>query len=250
MSSIKPAFRRLQLPSILAVLLFLTAAPAPLPCSPGLDWNGTYFDKPQDFVFRDSPAVDSFEGLDSTAREIEGRVEKWVDDGHRLARMISDFHAVFPFPIEQIIPVFTDHENEDKVYPRIDNSSDLSPSTPVDEPHFQEIEISFKFLGFGEEYHYILYRIPRWYEDGSFLIHWALVHSIDGKYFELYGSWYLQEFQRDGKPHTYLRNFIRTGLIDPPKMLKTFTNLFARNDVRGFFDAVYNAAEKNDLTQY
>ncbi|MGC9312010.1 MAG: hypothetical protein ACP5IA_04920 [Sediminispirochaetaceae bacterium] len=250
MSSIKPISRTAQPASVLLLLIFIAAAPFPLMGSPGLDWNGTHFKIPQDFVYRDSPAVDSFEGLDSTAREIEGRVEKWNENGHKMARMISDFHAVFPFPVEQIIPVFTDHENEDKVYPRIDKSSDLSPDLHPNEPHFQEIEISFKFLGFGEEYHYILYRIPRWYEDGSFLIHWALVHSIDEKYFELFGSWYLQEFQRDGKPHTYLRNFIQTGLIDPPKMLKTFTNLFARNDVRGFFDAVHEAAEKNVLTQY
>jgi len=243
MSSIKPAFRRFHLPSFLPLLLFLAAAPFPLPGSPGLDWNGTHLTIPQDYIYRDSPAVDSFEGLDSTAQEIEGRVEKWEEGRHRMAVLISDFHAVFPFPIEQIIPVFTDHENEDKVYPRIDNSRDLSPDAPRNEPHFQEIEISFKFLGFGDEYHYILYRIPEWHEDGSFLIRWALVHSIDGKYFELYGSWYLQEFQRDGRPHTYLRNYVQTGLIDPPPALKTFTNLFAKNDVRRFFEAVYNAAE-------
>lgn len=244
MSSIKGNLLHKLSAFILFSVLFISLPSVPLYSSPGLTWNNLHFDKPERFVFRDETAVGSFEGLDATVREIETSVEKWNENGHRKAALISDYQAVFPFPIDAIIPVFLDHENEDRVYPRIIDSRDLSPEADRTQPHFQEIRISFKFLGVGENYHYILYRVPEWYEDGSFMLKWALVHSVDRKYFELYGSWYLQEFTRDGTPHTYLRNFVQTGLVDPPGMLQTITSLFSRSGVQNFFDAVYEAVQK------
>ena len=223
-------------------ILFYLPFPSILTASPAMDWNGMYLEAPDRFIFRDRPAVESFEGLDSTAQKIEARIENQNQNGGDKVLLLTDYHAVFPLPIEELIPVFLDHENEDEVYPRIRKSRDLSPNAEISAPHFQEVKTSFTFLGIGQKYHYVLYRIPRWYEDGSFMLHWALVRSMDGKYFELYGSWYLQEFRRGGERHTYLRNFVQTGLNDPPAIIKAVTSLFATSSVRGFFKAVYDAA--------
>ena len=220
-------------------LLFLF--PFDLTASPGLDWKGIYFNPPDRFIFRDCPATGSFQSLNLTAQKIEARIEE-VENGQDNILLLTDYHAVFPLPLEQLVPVFLDHENEDRVYPRIKESRDLSPNAGLLDPHFQEVRTSFTFLGIGQKYHYILYRVPHWYGDDSFMLNWALVHSVDGKYYELYGSWYLEEFQREGKRHTYLRNFVRTGLTDPPSIVKTVTGLFATNSVRNFFEAVYDAA--------
>jgi len=224
------------------ILLLSHYAAAPLFSNPGFDLRTINSKPPDRYIFRSGAAVDNFENLDSKARMIDAAVVTWQEEGQNRAKLISDYHAVFPIPMEKLIPVFLDHENEDRVYPRITDSRDLSPERDDMEPHYQEVEICFKFLGFGEEYRYILYRVPERLEDGSFLFYWALVNSIDGKYFELYGSWYLEEFVREDKPHTYLRNYIQTGMIDPPAGLKTFTRLFAQKDVRNFFSAVYKAA--------
>lgn len=233
---------------VLRAALFLSSLflfPFDLTASPGLDWNGMHFNPPDRFLFRDCPAAGSFQSLDLTAEKIEARIEGG-EDGQDDILLMTDYHAVFPLPIEQVVPIFLDHENEDRVYPRIKESRDLSPNAGLLDPHFQEVKTSFTFLGIGQKYHYILYRVPHWYEDDTFMLNWALVHSVDGRYYELYGSWYLEEFQREGKSHTYLRNFVRTGLIDPPSIVKTVSGLFATNSVRNFFKAVYNAAvERN-----
>ena len=103
----------------------------------------------------------------------------------------------------------------------------------------------FKFLGIGKRYHYIVYRIPQWLDDGSFLVRWALVDSVDHSYFELYGSWYLKQFIIAGKPYTYIRNFAQTGFIDPSGLLGTVQDMFGKQGTRKFFEGIYNSAEQS-----
>ena len=90
----------------------------------------------------------------------------------------------------------------------------------------------------------MVYRIPTRYPDGSFSVHWALVQSVDNKYADLYGSWYVKEFEKNGQKHTYVRNYVETEMIGPPPLLKTIRNLFAERTIKKFFEALYKAAQE------
>lgn len=234
--------------SLAALMLAAAAFPALLEGSPGFEEEEPVLRKPDDFVYRNSPAAGDIDALTSKAQEIDSHYRSWREDGEKHVSLSTDYHAVFPFPIERLIPIFLDHENEDQVYPRITYSRDLSPHKATDEAHFQEVKINFKFLGIGAEYHYIVYRVPTWYDDGGFSVHWSLAHSFGNKYAELYGSWYLKELEGEARQGTYIRNFVLTELIDPLPFLKPFTEMFGEKSVQNFFKAAYRAAESSQKT--
>ncbi len=230
---------------LVLVFFLLLSSLYPLCANPGLQIRDQHFEAPEDFKYRNSVVKDAVDDLGPTAEEHKREFWQWTEKGEERAAFYTDYHAVYPLPVESFISVFTDHENEDKVFPRMSYTSDLNPNKSIYQPHFQEVKMGFKFLGVGDSYHYIVYRIPEWYSDGSFCVYWSLVHSFDNKYAELYGSWYVKEIERDGKPHTYVRNYVETEMRNPPGMLKTVTHLFGENMVRGFFDAAYSAAREN-----
>jgi hypothetical protein len=70
------------------------------------------------------------------------------------------------------------------------------------------------------------------------------VDSVDNKYAALYGSWYVKEFEKNGRRHTYIRNYVETEMIGPPPLLKTIRNLFAEITIKKFFESLYEAAQE------
>ncbi len=213
--------------------------------SPGVEWKNTQLTPPDEFKLRKNAAISNLSSLSTTAQKVSDSFEEWQENGTDRVNLHTDYHAVFPLPIESFIAVLLDVENEDSVYPNMTYTKDLTPNRDWNQAHYQEVVNSFKFLGIGEKYHYIVYRVPTWYPDGSFTSHWALVKSIDGKYETLFGSWYVKEVSLNGEPHTYVRNFVETEMIDPPPFLKTVRNIFGKNTVRRFFESLYSAAQEH-----
>ncbi|MFW5712810.1 MAG: hypothetical protein ACOCZA_12785 [Spirochaetota bacterium] len=213
--------------------------------APGIEWKNTHLTPPEEFKIRNSVAADDVNSLSTTPQKISVSFEDWQENGTDRVNLHTDYHALFPLPIESVIAILLDIENEDSVYPNMTFTKDLTPKRDWNEGHYQEVVNSFSFLGIGAKYHYIVYRVPTWHQDGTFTSHWALVHSIDDKYETLYGSWYVKEFSLEGKPHTYVRNYVETEIIDPPPFLKTIREIFGRSTVRRFFDALYEAAREH-----
>ncbi|MDZ7793189.1 MAG: hypothetical protein U5P10_05690 [Spirochaetia bacterium] len=238
-------------PAALGLVLFfsLTAFAAANPSAnpsadSGVEWKGRHLEPPEHFKLRNSVAAEQLQELGSTPQEHSKDFIQWEHQDGQRAWFYTDYHAAYPLPVESFIQVLKDAENEDKVFPNMTYTSDISPDPDPDEPAYQEVKISFKIFGIGADYHYLVYRIPTWYPDGSFSVHWALVDSVDNKYADLYGSWYVKEFEKEGQKHTYVRNYVETEMIGPPPLLKTIRNLFAERTVRKFFESLYEAAEE------
>lgn len=159
---------------------------------------------------------------------------------------LLDSHAVFNLPMAPVISCLADHDGEADIYPRIVMSRDLTPDRGFGEPHIQEVRTDFTFIGIGDSFHYRIEKVPLLLEDGSFLIAWRLESSLDGKFRELYGSWYAAPLEPgpDGTPRTYIRNFVSTIFTRPVPGTAVTMKLFGTSDMRGFYDALREAAEK------
>jgi len=210
----------------------------------GVEWKGRQIEPPEHFKLRNSVAAEELQELGSTPVEHGSDFIQWKHKEGQRAWFYTDYHAAFPLPVESFIRVLKDAENEDHVFPNMTYTSNISPQPSTERPAYQEVKTSFKIFGIGEVYHYLVYRIPRWYPDGSFSVHWALVDSVDNKYADLYGSWYVKEFEKNGQRHTYVRNYVETEMIEPPPLLKTIQNLFAERTVKKFFESLYEAAQE------
>lgn len=229
----------------LRISLLLLTTSLTVSASPGIEWKDTRLSPPEKFKLRGKVADSDISSLSATPRKISNSFEDWQEGGTKRVHLHTDYHALYPLPIESFIAVLIDLDNEESVFPNMTYTKDLTPNRGWEEPHYQEVVNSFKFLGIGEKYHYIVYRKPTWHSDGSFTSHWALVKSIDEKYNTLYGSWFLKEISLEGEPHTYVRNYVETELIDPPPLLKTIRSIFGKATVRRFFDSLYEAAREH-----
>ncbi|MFO7849627.1 MAG: hypothetical protein R6V67_06680 [Spirochaetia bacterium] len=202
------------------------------------------------FEYRDAPPSSTdFDTLSSRAKEVHTVLEEPEDSKERRLYTLTDFHGVFPFSIERIIPVFTEYEDEHETYGHMFYTKDLSPEEGPMEPHFQEVKTGFKFLGIGAEQHYILYKVPERLSEDEFLIKWNLAESVDGKFYLFYGSWYLKQLPpdtEDSSARTYIRNYAVIGHNDPPRGMKLAYKLFLNSQIRGIFQDVYDEAKKQE----
>jgi hypothetical protein len=216
---------------------------------PGVQWRDRQLEPPERYKLRNSVAANDLSSLSTTAQKISTSFDEWREKDTDRVNLHTDYHALYPLAIESFIAVLLDLENEAKVYPNITYTNDLTPGRDWNEAHYQEVVNSFSFLGIGAKYHYIVHRVPTWHQDGTFTSHWALVHSIDNKYETLFGSWYVKEVHLNGRPHTYVRNYVETEMINPPPFLKTIRGIFGRTTVRRFFDSLYEAAREHRATR-
>lgn len=229
---------------ICALLVFVcTVAGAE---EPSVIYRGRRITPDNRFEYRDFvPSSTDVEKLTRQPEKITAKVEKSEEEVEGSLYTLSDFHGVFPFPMEKLIPVFTEYENEHEIYTRMLYTKDLSPDKGPMEPHFQEVKTGFKFFGVGTEQHYILYKKPKRLSENEFLIKWNLAESVDGEFYLYYGSWYLRQLPpkaSDSTPRTYLRNYAVIGYVDPPKGIKLAYKLFLEREMRSFFKDVYDAA--------
>ena len=203
-----------------------------------------------EFEYRDSALISGNpSSLSSDPEEILTVIDdprNGEKEGERRLYTVTDFHAVFPFPLEEIIPVFTSFDEEHTVYDRIVYTKDLSPEASAMEPHFQEVKTAFRFLGIGTQQHYILYKVPERISEDEFIIKWNMTESVDGKFYKYYGSWYLKRLspaEGSSEPRTYIRNYATIGFIEPPRGLKMVYNLFLGKEIGNFFSDVYDAVK-------
>jgi hypothetical protein len=185
--------------------------------------------------------------LTSKASIIERIIEELPDNSGALFTLL-DSHAVFALPPGPIIECLSDNDGESDIYPRMVLSKDLTPEKGPGEPHIQEVRTEFSFIGIGDSFQYRIEKLPLHLSDGAFIIVWRLTESLDGKFRELYGSWYAAPLTpaADGSPRTYLRNFVTTIFTDPIPGTSVTMKLFGTADLRGFYDALRKAAASKD----
>lgn len=223
---------------------------------PTIEYEGRTITPQTYFEYRDSiPPKTKPAQLGSKAEKIHTALDKPEQkkkegkkrSSDKRLRSVTDFHAVFPFSLERLIPLFTDYENEHEIYRRIQVTRDLTPNQGPMQPHFQEVKTGFKFLGIGTIQHYIIHKSPEKPAEDEFLLKWRLAYSIGGNLYHYYGSWYLKGLSgtdSSDSPRTYLRNYADLGLIDPPGGIKLVYKLFLNGVMKNFFKDIYSAAEK------
>ncbi len=197
-----------------------------------------------EFEYRDNIApFTSVRSIFNKPTKIETHINPVIKNGEKVLDTLFDFHAIYDIPIYKLIERVIDLENEQNVFPRMKYTRDLNPTDSLWNPHFQEVITSFKYGGFGQDYHFIFYKVPELRKDGSFLIKWNLYESIDGKFNFSFGSWYMKEFICEEQKCTYVRNFVHYGIVNYPAYVGVISKLAGESDIKRFFKALQIAAE-------
>ena len=105
------------------------------------------------------------------------------------------------------------------------------------------MHIDVRVLGFGAEYSYVT---DHWVEPCSkgYLIKYNLNRSLDGTLYQVLGSWYLEELQYNGKPHTYIRNFAVVGVRKGSPAMELAMRAFGIWQLRRNFNNIDQAVVK------
>lgn len=175
--------------------------------------------------------------------EVQTQVKAFRENGRKYLLAKSDFHVIYPIEMQKMISVIADYDNYAGVLPRVEYSEDKCQSDDPYAYHKQEQNLSIEFMHIGVKYEYVINIL---YEDlgqkNVFATKWNLEESLDGKLYELYGSWYLREFKYKGRTYTYVRYYARTGLKQVFTGLETLMKIFSSYDVKQLLDAVYAEA--------
>jgi hypothetical protein len=110
--------------------------------------------------------------------------------------------------------------------------------------HVLWVHIDVKVLGFGAEYTYVT---NNWLErrgDG-YLQKYNLNRCPDGTLYQLIGSWYVEEIEHNGTPHTYIRNFAVIGIRKGSMPMEIAMRTFGTWQLKRVFDNIQEAVEKS-----
>jgi hypothetical protein len=163
---------------------------------------------------------------------------------------LAEYDGLFDVSLNQLSQVLTDFDNYEDFVPRATRSNGLLLTQTGEGPDswLQELTLSFRVLFFGETYDYIL-RLDEVDLDtaGSYGLEYRLERSLDGKFQDVHGSWYLEEMQIAGEQLTYVRNWIKTEFAEDSFGLDTALRWFGPRDVRANIMAFIEEAQRRSL---
>ena len=198
-----------------------------------------------EFKIREGRApFESVEDLIDNPSKVEMKVSTWKVDGFHIIRSESDFHAIFPVPVDKVMSALLDYAGTVDIYPRV-RSSTLVSATP--EPfglHQVEINMGIKVLGFGGEYTYIT---NNWVEANSsngFTQKFNLHRSVDDKLYQMLGSWYLEPVHYEGAEYTYIRQYAILGIQRGSIAMEIAMKTFGAMSLRQQLDQLSTASKK------
>ena len=199
-----------------------------------------------DIVKFDMPAKNITESLSLIAKPVTPHeVNILKIDGDRKLQYITDYHAVFTgVPFAVLAELLADFEHAEVVFPRVKRSIDYNPDRPLSERHRQENNTAFTFLGIGLRYHYIIDLNVEKYSADEFQLRSELHNSLDGRFDQFYGSWYLKKIEDGtGVEKVYVRAFFdilfsKVFLLQP-FILRNSTDA----EMKDMFIALYEEAK-------
>jgi hypothetical protein len=151
--------------------------------------------------------------------------------------------------LTQLRNVITALDDYEQFGPRVakSNGLPLSEAGVGERSWIHEVTLSFRILFFGEVYDYIL-RLDEVDLDipGSYGVEWRLERSLDGKFADVWGGWFLREIVVDGTTQTYVRYWNRTDFADGSAGLETALKWFGPRDVRGNIMAFVEEARRRE----
>ena len=163
---------------------------------------------------------------------------------------VAEYDGLFDVDREQLSQVITDFDNYEEFVPRATRSNGLLLTQTGEGPEawLQELTLSFRVLFFGETYDYIL-RLDEVDLDraGGYGLEYRLERSLDEKFQDVHGSWYLEEMQIAGEQLTYVRYWNRTEFAEDSFGLDTALRWFGPRDVRANIMAFIEEAQRRSL---
>ena len=203
-----------------------------------------------EFLIRSGMAeFDSVESLYENPRKLQYEVDSWRVDGWKVIRSETDFHAIFPVPIEYVIFELTNYENTKEIYPRVVESKLEYASPNRYDRHALWVHLRIKVLNFGAEYVYVT---NNWLEESGngYIQKYNLNRSPDGTLYQMLGNWYIEEILVDGEPHTYVRQYAILGIQKGTTTMEVAMRAFGAWQLRQIFKNIYRAIrEKIDSEQ-
>ncbi len=185
----------------------------------------------------------SIESIFENPTKLQMEVEAWEENGRHLIRSITDFHAIYPVPMQSILEVLMDYDGTKKAYPRVDESVVERGDSDPHGMHTVRIHVSIKVLGFGGEYSYVTNNYVEPYGDG-YIQRYDLEQSPDGRFFQMSGNWYVEEIEYQGKPHSYLRQYAVVGIQKGSLPMEIAMRTFGGVNLRYMFKNLYDEAKR------
>jgi len=211
-------------------------APAWQDCDP-VDHEGAYEDR---FGRSELARTDEqLRALYENPTVIASSATRTDEQGARI-ETLTETHAVLPVAAADLMQTLTANDRLTDFMPNLsDHEVVCRPAENVSRQR-QRTDFGLLFFSLGTEYvidvHYPFSGPDRY---GS---HWVLVDSIDGRMAFIYGSWYFEAIELDGRPATYVRHYARTGLTTSVPGVRVFIEPRLQGEITALFDAFYEEA--------
>jgi hypothetical protein len=161
----------------------------------------------------------------------------------------AEYDLLTEVPLEDLRDAIIALDDYEEFAPRVTKSNGLplSQKGAGVRSWIHEITLSFRILFFGEVYDYIL-RLDEADLDnpGSYGVEWRLERSIDGKFQDVRGGWFLREIIVEGEQQTYVRYWNRTDFAEGSAGLEAALRWFGPRDVRGNIMAFVEEARRRN----
>ncbi len=215
---------------------------------PALSFGETDELQPEaEFMTREGTAdFESVEQLLSKPKKISQDISSWRQNGFKVIRSETDVHAIYPHPVEYFVEEILNFENTENIFPRVVDAKVESASDDPFGLHRLWVHTDIKVLSFGAEYVYVT---NNWMErtENGYLQKYNLDRCPDGTLYQLIGSWYVEEIDYEGKPHTYIRNFSVVGIRKGSVPMEVAIRAFGMWQLRQLFGNLNKAVEKRAI---
>lgn len=179
----------------------------------------------------------------SNPKKVDFKLDTWREGDYKVIRSETDLHAIYPHPVSYFVEELLDYENTKNVFPRaVESVLEYASNDPFG-LHSLRMHIDVRVLGFGAEYSYVT---DNWMErcSGGYLQKYHLNRSPDGTLYQVLGSWYVEEIQYNGKPHTYIRNLAIVGIRKGSLAMELAMRAFGIWQLKRNFKNINKAVEK------
>jgi hypothetical protein len=189
--------------------------------------------------------VSDIEELLNNPAQIQCKADKFARQGKIVIQTTSDFHAIFPIKKEKLIKVIADYNNYGGRIPRVVYGSNTCAPDTFNSSSYAKFEevITAKIMGIGIDYNFVSNIYPVTLGPDEYATKWNMEESLDGLFFDFSGSWYLKEFQKDGKTYTYIRYFTVIGYLKPPTDSTWLLETFIPGEMKDILNPVYSLAK-------
>lgn len=165
-----------------------------------------------------------------------------VPDDPEHAESIGDVEGVFPIEAKYYFEAIADYNAYSRISARTLYDVGRGEGSGPFAYHKRILKISGQYLGFGDTYLFVTNNYEERLAKGSFGLKWNLEKSLDGKFYSLTGSWYLQALRCNGGPCTYARYFNTAGFTRRPRVPSSILAFFTAATLRNLLEEFYQEA--------